>query len=85
MKIVYAVRDNKVGSYFDPMFFPHVAACVRMLTEVVQDNKSTLSKHPQDFELYELGTYDDSRGDLDVLPNPKFIMNITDLVQKAGL
>lgn len=78
MHRIISIRDNKVGTYGNPTVVPHLANLTRDIAEVVNDGKSLLSKHPQDFELYELGQFDPQTGELVCESKPKFLHNITE-------
>lgn len=60
----YSIFDNKSLIYMPP-FFTHTdhAAC-RMIQDTASDPNSTLGRHPGDYVLYFVGTYDDSNGQL---------------------
>lgn len=76
---IYSIRDNKVGNYNPPMFVPHLAVVIRQLEEVTNDPKTMLCKYPQDYELYELGEFDEQSGSIKQHDKPIAIMNIIDL------
>lgn len=59
-----AVRDVKVEAYLRPFWTHTPASAVRDFTDAVNDPNSPLSKHPSDFELFVVGDYDDSTGEL---------------------
>jgi len=61
---VLAVRDIKTDQFSNPMFTPSIGSGQRAFTDAVnnQDKDNQLYLHPEDFELYELGTYDTQTG-----------------------
>lgn len=59
---VFAVFDTKVGSFAQPFFSPTSASAIRSFQDAAADPSTTLSKHPSDFHLYHLGTFDDETG-----------------------
>lgn len=60
----YSVYDSK-GEMFNLPFFQHNAGlALRMFADLVNDPNSQLFRHPLDFVLYEIGTFDDSSGGL---------------------
>lgn len=61
MQIV-AARDVRVEAYMQPTFVPHTAAAVRAFTDHVRDPQSDFAKHPEDYELWWLGEYNDQDG-----------------------
>lgn len=69
---VFALRDIKADVYGTPYFSPNVGSAIRSFGDEInrQDANNLLWKHPSDFELYLLGTYDDSCGAF-LLDKPK--------------
>lgn len=65
-----------------PMFPEHLTQVTRDLQEVVHDGKSVLSKFPEDFVLYQLGTWEESTGKFDLLEKEQHILNISELIMK---
>lgn len=61
---IFAVRDGKVEQFFPPMCFQNAGEAERWLSDVCNDGKSAIWKHPADYALYELGTYDSENGAL---------------------
>lgn len=59
---VVSVRDSKANAYGIPVCVPTVAAAVRSFSDQINGQDSTLTKHPQDFDLFVLGTFDDNTG-----------------------
>lgn len=56
---VFAVRDNTAELYNLPYYAPTTGSGKRLFSDTVNDKTSMLAKHPDDFELFELGEYDD--------------------------
>ncbi|WMC01497.1 nonstructural protein [Microvirus D_HF4_340] len=65
--IIVAVRDIKTDVFGTPIFVNHQGAAIRSFgdqcTGTVQNADQTLMQHPEDFELYKLGEYDDNTGE----------------------
>lgn len=65
-KCVMAVWDTKAGAYaFDPVVAPTIGVAIRAFSEAVADEKSQLSKFPDDFELHQVGTFNPVTGELE--------------------
>lgn len=62
---IVAIRDNAIQSYAQPVFVPHVGAAIRSFGDEVQKKDTPLGTHPEDYELYLLGEYDDQTGEFD--------------------
>lgn len=85
---VFSVYDHKAAVYGTPFFMPNVAMAVRAFTDLVEDNRTMVSKHPEDFVLYQVGEFDDDRGVLNAL-DPKIDLgtasNFVKGVREPGL
>lgn len=84
-KLVCALRDDVAELYMAPVFVPTLATLYRDLREAArpgQDNP--IAKHPGDFTVYQLGTYDDESGRLDVLSSPHRLASCAVFVDAVG-
>lgn len=57
---VYSIFDSKVEAFMQPFYCKSKGEAIRSITEAVNDPKTSLSKYPEDFTLFELGSWDDS-------------------------
>lgn len=65
---IVAVRDIKANCYGVPNCTPSLGASIRSFGDQCQDEKSgVLYQHPEDFELYQIGSYDDESGALEAI------------------
>lgn len=60
--VVYAIKDRATDSFSNPQFTSHIGAAVRGFSDAINNKESPVAKHPEDFDLYELGGYDDRTG-----------------------
>lgn len=82
---LYALRDSKTDQFGNPMAMQAKGQAIRSVADEInrKDPQNLLSTHPQDFELYELGTYDTDTGVYDT-HTPKSVILCSDLVQKVS-
>lgn len=81
-KFIFCLKDTKSG-FMNPVTADNEAVAVRQFSLMVNDRAGTLvSSCPQDFELYQLASFDTLSGKLSVLDTPKFIVGGFSLVQK---
>jgi hypothetical protein len=57
---IYSVYDSKVEAYLQPFFMQAKGAAIRAFSDTVQDSSNNFGKHPEDYTLFELGTWDDT-------------------------
>lgn len=57
---VVAIRDSAAVAFGIPQFCGSRGTALRSFTDACNDPQSAINKHPEDYELYCLGEYDDS-------------------------
>lgn len=75
---VFVLRDTKVGAFNKPIFLQNEAVLKRALSDAMRDEHSTISMHPEDYQAYALGTYNEDTGKLEVYA-PVHLFNLIDL------
>lgn len=60
--VIVAVRDAAVGTFHAPMFFRSRGEAIRSFTDAVNDPKASFGKHAADYDLFDLGDFDDETG-----------------------
>jgi len=71
---IYTVRDSAAQLYGRPFYCVNVGHAIRGFTDQVNspgDGQNDLFNHSDDFELFELGTYDDENAGFSLLEQPK--------------
>jgi hypothetical protein len=57
---VYAVYDTKAEAFGQPFFMNADGIAVRSFIEACKNENGEFIKYPNDFTMYQIGTYDDS-------------------------
>lgn len=70
-----AVYDKKLGLYDAPFTVRHPGEAQRQFLDVCQQKDSRFGMHPEDYELYELGTYDMATGHVEHISPFKHLCN----------
>lgn len=75
-----AVRDSAIG-YNRPFFTPSLGLAIRSFTDEVNRSAADnpMHAHPDAFELYHLGTFDDETAYISILPVPKLLATATNV------
>jgi hypothetical protein len=76
MKLVLcSVKDRAADAYGRPMFVPSLGVAIRSFSDEVnrQSDDNQLFNHPDDFDLYEFGEFDDNTGQFTLHEVPKLI------------
>jgi hypothetical protein len=61
---IYSVYDSKAEAYLPPFFLPTKAAALRAFGDAAVDPKHQFAAHPEDYTLFELGTYEETTGSI---------------------
>lgn len=61
---LYAIKDTKNGFSTAIFASSNHGNAIRMFGDTCQNDDNLLHKHPEDFELYCLGTYNDDNGEI---------------------
>jgi len=79
-KGVYAIFDEKAGTFGPPMLFTRDEEATRSFDSIVKSENSMLNKYPSDYKMYKLGSMDDCSGMIECVPQPEFMHNAVDFV-----
>ena len=68
---IYSIYDSKADAYQLPFFHQSTGSAKRSFQDLVNDGESAFARHPEDYTLFELGTWEDSKADFDMYAAPK--------------
>ena len=77
---MFTVYDSKAEAYLQPFFSSTTGLAIRSFTEAVNQNDHQFSKYPEDYTLFEIGSYNDEDGSFDILDAKKSIGLAVDFV-----
>lgn len=63
--VICAVRDRAVDSFLQPIFVVASGAAVRSFMDEINNAESPWYKHPDDFDLYQVGVFESDTGSLE--------------------
>lgn len=78
---VFGVRDCKAEAFLQPFFSVNSGAAVRAFADAANDGQSPIAKHPGDYNLYELGSFDDASGKLTDLSPMRMLGCAADFIE----
>jgi hypothetical protein len=81
ISVIVSVRDSAAEAFGRPMYLQSLGVAIRSFTDEVnrEDKDNQLFNHPDDFDLYELGVFDDSIGKYELRDNPSVIVRGKDV------
>lgn len=65
---IYAVYDSKAERYLQPFFTGSKGEAIRSITNVVNDPSHNFCTYAEDFTLFEIGEYNDQKGEISSTP-----------------
>lgn len=73
--IVLAIKDRAVDMYGRPIFMQAIGQAVRAFADEVNRAapENQMYSHPDDFDLYELGTFDEHTGKFEGNEMPELV------------
>lgn len=74
----FAARDSRLGVFHPPFFMQHTGQALRWWEELCNDPKASMHKYPSDFQLFEVGDFDDEKGLFYPLDAPHQIATATE-------
>jgi hypothetical protein len=79
--VICTVKDRAADAYGRPMFLAAIGQAIRSFTDEInkdyEDNQ--MFNHPDDFDLYDLGVFDDSNGYFTLNEEPKLLVRGKDV------
>ena len=60
----YAIFDKAVNAYMRPMVLQTDGQAVRMFTDEAVRAEAEIAKHPEDYALFRIGSFDDNTGEI---------------------
>lgn len=70
---IFCVHDRAAGAYLNPFFMASRGLALRAFSELVEDEKHAFGKHPGDYVLYEIGTWNDQEADIVLEDEPEHL------------
>lgn len=60
--IAFSLLDTKTGIHHPPFYVAHIGIAIRTVKDVASDLGTSIGRHPADYMLVRLGTFDDANG-----------------------
>lgn len=57
---IFTIHDAKAAAYLPPFILPNAEMAKRIFTDCVNSEDHQFAKHPEDYTLFRLGTFDDN-------------------------
>lgn len=85
MRVIVALKDTAARVFGMPFVVQAAAQAVRSLRDEVNSKESTsdVARHPDDFELYEIATFDEDNAIVEAIEPIRMIARAKDLRDSA--
>ena len=70
MKQLITVHDSKSGIFTPPVSVIAIGEAIRTFEDAVNDPQSPFNKHPEDYTLFHIGSYDETTASVEMLQSP---------------
>ena len=77
---LYSIYDSKEEIYYQPHFLLNHSVALRQFGDMANDKDTKISKHPEDYTLWHLGSYEDSSATLTPLKTKKCLAHANEHV-----
>lgn len=71
--IIVAVRDRAIDSFGTPFFVVAPGQAIRSFMDEINRPDSPMGAHPEDYDLYELGEYNENAGAITTPTTPRLL------------
>lgn len=71
---LYSIYDSKVEGYMQPFFLPNDQVAMRAFSDLVNEDNHDLNRHPEDYTLFNLATFDPTSGTVTPQHTPKALI-----------
>lgn len=85
-KLICTVYDSAAAAFLDPFFCNTQEEAIRMFRSTVMNPDHQFHKFPEDYTLFELGSFDVTTGKVEALATPHSLgLAVTYLPQASNL
>lgn len=82
MFVILAIRDRQLGAFMQPAAFQSIGQGIRSFRDETNNRESPLNKHPEDYDLYHCGNWDEKNGKIEAFPEPTQIAIGSNLIER---
>ena len=83
-QLVFVVYDAKAEIYEKPFHMQTKGQALRGFTDVANDKETSIGQHPEDYTLFEIGEYDNLKGNYEMLPTKKSLGLAIEFLEQPG-
>lgn len=65
---LFTIYDEKAEVFLPPFFVPTLGIALRAFTDTINSKDHQFGKHPADYTIFQLGSFDDATAELEQKP-----------------
>jgi len=65
---MFSIKDQAIDEFDRPFFSPSTGLAIRMFGDEINNDQSPMHRHPTDYTLHHLGTFDTTSGEFVTIP-----------------
>ena len=77
---LYSIRDSKSEHFLQPILQKTHGEAERTFKDLANNKETTVSRNPEDYDLYYLGEFNDITGKYESLDTPQHIIKAVQLI-----
>lgn len=81
---IVAIYDNKAKAYLSPVHVQSTGAAMRSFADAVNSPDTDFGKHPSDYSMWHLGSFNDTTGEFTLFENKTILSEALSLVVTLG-
>lgn len=81
---ICSVYDSKAAVYSRPFFVHNLSLAERVALDILR-GESDIARHPDDFSLFHLGSFDDGSAKFDLFDGPQALFRFHELASAFGV
>jgi len=79
--LIFSVYDEKAQAYSTTIgVHPTISVAIRAFTLACQNPETFYNRFPNDYALYNLGSYDEKSGYITTYPEPRFVIRASEII-----
>ena len=80
-KMMCAVKDRALDAFMQPFFVDSIGVAVRSFSDEVNRAESPMNSHPEDYDLYHVGFFDEDTGNVSSSGEVRCIARAQDVIR----
>lgn len=80
---LFSLFDRKTKIFHPPIYCHNTGHALRVYQSALKNGQSNMiSEYPEDFTIYQVGSFDDNNGQITGVEQPEFICQLEDLTER---